>query len=131
MAPVTRTAVHQPESGYPGTPYVPNEDRCLELLRFLILGTRGGQNRARILALLLDRPRHANELARELDVNYGTVTRHLRCLMEAGLVLPLTPGRYAQAYAVAPVLRKHVAVFEELQSALQVSRFGALPKTTP
>lgn len=106
---------------YPGAAPLLPEDRCLELLRFLILGMRGGENRARILTLLLERPRHAHELAQELDLNYGTVTLHLRRLADAGLVVAITANRYAQAYAVAPVVRKHLGVFRDLLASLAIA----------
>src|SRR2546426_5446201 len=48
------------------------EDRSLELLRVLVLGSRGGQNPGRILGALLECPRNAFEVAKELGLNYGT-----------------------------------------------------------
>ena len=106
--------------------HAPSEERSLELLRFLILGSRGGENRARILALLLSRPHHAYELALALRLNYGTVTLHLRRLAAARLIVPLTPGRYAQAFAVAPVVRNHLHAFQALMESLEES-----PRTAP
>src|SRR3990172_13238291 len=87
----------------------------MDLLRFLLLGSRGGWNRGRILELLVECPRNAHDLSRELDLNYGTVTLHLRSLLEAGLVVALTPERYAQGFAVAPVLRRNLREFERLR----------------
>lgn len=87
----------------------------MDLLRFLLLGSRGGWNRGRILELLLECPRNAHDLSKELDLNYGTVSLHLKTLLEAGLVVALTPERYAQGFAAAPVLRKNLREFQRLR----------------
>ena len=91
------------------------EDRSLELLRFLVLGSRGGKNRGRILRALLECPRNAFEVAKELDLNYGTVTAHLKTLTEAGLTVRLGTGGYAKGYAAAPVVRRNVGLFDRLR----------------
>ncbi len=51
-----------------------------------LAGTRGGPNRARILAALDERPRNANRLAEEMDLAYNTVRYHLDVLEENGVV---------------------------------------------
>ena len=91
------------------------EERTLEVLRFLILGSRGGANRGRILEALLRCPRNAFEISKTLDLNYGTVTAHLKTLVGAGLVVSLNGGRYAQGYAVTGVVRKNITLFERLR----------------
>ncbi|QCW01981.1 winged helix-turn-helix domain-containing protein [Natrinema pallidum] len=49
-------------------------------LWYLIAGTRGGENRARIIRALEVKPRNANQLAEELEVDYNTVRHHLELL---------------------------------------------------
>jgi predicted ArsR family transcriptional regulator len=55
-------------------------------LWYLLAGTRGGKNRARIIRLLDARPRNANQLADELGVDYNTVRHHLDVLMDHDVV---------------------------------------------
>jgi predicted ArsR family transcriptional regulator len=55
-------------------------------LWYLLAGTRGGANRARIIHLLDDRPRNANQLADALGVYYNTVRHHLDMLIDHGVV---------------------------------------------
>ena len=55
-------------------------------LWYLLAGTRGGTNRARIIRLLDARPRNANQLADELDVDYNTVRHHLDMLIDHDVV---------------------------------------------
>ena len=46
-------------------------------LWYLLVGTRGGENRARIIGALDERPRNANQLAECLDLDYSTIRHHL------------------------------------------------------
>lgn len=55
-------------------------------LWYILAGTRGGENRARIIRLLDERPRNANKLAEALDVDYNTVRHHLDVLLEHNVV---------------------------------------------
>jgi len=52
------------------------------VLWYVLTGTRGGANRARILRALDERPRNANQLAEDLDLDYKTVRHHLDVLKE-------------------------------------------------
>ena len=96
----------EPVARLPMSVPILSEERCTELLQFLLFGARGGPNRGRILLLLLERPRNAHEIAKCLGLNYGTVKIHLSTLLGAGLVVALTSSRYARGYALAPVLRR-------------------------
>jgi len=50
------------------------------LLWYLIAGSRGGVNRARIIHALNERPYNANQLAKYLELDYKTVIHHLKVL---------------------------------------------------
>ncbi len=51
-------------------------------LWYVLTGTRGGTNRVRLLRALDKRPRNANQLADDLDLDYKTVRHHLDVLVE-------------------------------------------------
>lgn len=55
-------------------------------LWYVLTGTRGGQNRVRILRTLDERPRNANQLAEALDLDYKTIRHHLDVLLENDIV---------------------------------------------
>lgn len=55
-------------------------------LWYLLAGTRGGENRARIIRALDDRPWNANQLAERLDMDYNTVRYHLDMLLEHDVI---------------------------------------------
>ncbi len=48
----------------------------------MLTRTHGGENRARILRALVERPRNADRLAEELDRHYETVRHHLDVLVD-------------------------------------------------
>lgn len=52
------------------------------VLWYVFMGTRGGENRARLLRALADRPRNPNQLADDLDLDYTTIRHHLDVLVE-------------------------------------------------
>ena len=56
------------------------------VLWYVLTGTRGGENRIRILQALDERPRNANRLAEDLDLDYKTVRHHLDVLIENDVV---------------------------------------------
>lgn len=55
-------------------------------LWYLLAGTRGGQNRARIIRELDGRPWNANQLAERLDMDYNTVRYHLDMLIDHDVI---------------------------------------------
>ena len=55
-------------------------------LWYVLTGTRGGTNRARILRALDDRPRNANQLAEDLELDYKTIRHHLDVLSDNDIV---------------------------------------------
>jgi len=95
-----------PQMG-PGFDVVNPKDRFLDIVHFLILGTRGGPNRGRILECILEGPRNAHSIAQKLGLNYGTVTAHLASLVGFGLVLQLSPSGYGKGYAASPLLKEN------------------------
>ena len=83
------------------------------LLWYLLLGTRGGVNRARIINALKERPMNTNQLAETLHVDYTTIEHHLKILKEHGLVL--TEGqKYAIIYFLSREIETSYDVFLEI-----------------
>ena len=82
-------------------------------LWYLIAGTRGGENRARIIRLLDERPRNANQLADKLDVEYNTVRHHLDTLTEHGVV-EAGGSDYGELYFLTDRFQQHEEAFERI-----------------
>ena len=86
-------------------------------LWYLIAGSRGGENRARIVRLLDERPRNANQLADDLDVDYNTVRHHLDKLTDHDVVE--TGGdEYGKLYFLTDRFEHHREEFETVLEAM-------------
>lgn len=86
-------------------------------LWYLIAGTRGGENRVRIIRLLRERPHNANQLAKELDVGYNTVRHHLEMLADHDVVE--TGGQtYGELYFLTDRFTRHWEEFERITERL-------------
>ncbi len=86
-------------------------------LWYLLAGTRGGENRARIIRCLLDRPRNPNQLATDLNLDYNTVTHHLDTLGDHGVV-ESSGDEYGAVYVVTDRFEHHRDTFEEITEHL-------------
>ncbi|PSP86288.1 ArsR family transcriptional regulator [Halobacteriales archaeon QS_1_68_17] len=82
-------------------------------LWYLLAGTRGGENRARIIRSLDERPRNANQLAERLDVDYNTVRHHLDMLLDHGVV-ERGDEDYGALYFLTDQFGHHRDVFEDV-----------------
>ena len=87
-------------------------------LWYLFAGTRGGENRVRIVRELDDRPRNANELAERLDVDYNTVTHHLDMLEDHDVVEP-GGSDYGQLYFLTDRFDHHRETFEDITAEVE------------
>ena len=84
------------------------------LIWFLLAGTRGGANRARILAALRDRPRNANQLAEALELNYRTVLHHVQLLREHGLITTPAQDAYGAVYFLTSVMERNIELLDRI-----------------
>lgn len=83
------------------------------VLWYVLAGTRGGANRARIVQALDDRPRNANQLADDLDLDYKTVRHHLDVLVDNDVVRD-SGDDYGAVYLPTEQARDHWGVVEEI-----------------
>jgi DNA-binding transcriptional ArsR family regulator len=87
-------------------------------LWYVLSGTRGGPNRARVLRAVEERPRNPNQLAEALDLNYDTVTHHLDVLAENDVV-ESSGDEYGAVYLPSDRAREHWDTVEEIISGLE------------
>ncbi len=84
------------------------------VLWFLIAGSRGGYNRARILKLLEERPRNAHQIAEGLELNYKTVVHHLEIMLRHELVVNPAKEEYGSPYFLSKLMEHFMPVLEEI-----------------
>jgi predicted transcriptional regulator len=87
------------------------------LLWYLLGGTRGGENRARIIQELRNRPSNLNQLATRLGLEYRSIQHHVEVLKKNQL---LTSGgeHYGLTYFLTPWVESHIAIFDEVTKKL-------------
>ena len=90
-----------------------------QLLWYLIAGTRGGPNRARIIEALRTQPGNASQLGKALGLDYRTIRHHLDLLQRNGLLTRPAGDAYAAPYFLSPYLEGNYAVFEEIRRKLR------------
>ena len=83
------------------------------MLQWLIAGSRGGPNRARLIVAIREEPMNANQLCEVLGVDYRTVRHHLDILEKNGLVTSMGP-RYGKVYFLSHELETRYGDFEEI-----------------
>jgi DNA-binding transcriptional ArsR family regulator len=83
------------------------------LMWYLLVGTRGGPNRRRILTELRRSPSNAHQLSETLGLDYRTVRHHLRLLEQNAVVTRSVPGAYAPPYELSPYLAEHFDLVQE------------------
>jgi DNA-binding transcriptional ArsR family regulator len=86
------------------------------LLWWLIAGTKGGINRAKIIKLIYDRPYNANQLTEKLGLDYKTVRYHLRVLEKNDVITSSGSGekKYGAMYFLTTSMEMNYDVFEEI-----------------
>jgi DNA-binding transcriptional ArsR family regulator len=86
------------------------------LLWYLIAGTKGGINRAKIIKLINDRPYNANQLTEQLGLDYKTVRHHLKVLEKNNIVTSSGSGdkKYGAMYFLSKLMEDNYEIFEEI-----------------
>jgi len=88
------------------------------LLWHLIAGTKGGPNRLQILFLLSEGPLNANQLTKDLKLDYKTIKHHLEILVENGLIKVSEEKRYGELYYLTNFARERIKIFEKIWKSL-------------
>jgi len=96
------------------------------VLWWLLAGSRGGENRGRILLALRGMPRNAHQLSEDLGLDYKTVRHHLKVLKDNGVVVPSGPDQYGAVYLLTPAMEQAMPLFDEIWA-----RIGANAKPPP
>ena len=83
------------------------------VLYWLLANSLGGFNIGRILKDLFKKPQNANELSKNLNLEYKTVRYHLKVLEENGLITSVGGG-YGKTYFPSESLEENKIIFNEI-----------------
>jgi predicted transcriptional regulator len=98
---------------------MPDDPELRRLLWYLLGGTHGAKNRARIIRALKERPRNLNQLATDLGFQYNLVQHHIGVLKRNSLVSAVGE-HYGMTYFLSPWLEAHFDVFEAVARELRL-----------
>ena len=89
-----------------------------KLLWWLIAGSTGGPNRARIIMELRKRPYNAHQIAEKLNLNYKTVRHHLKVLEENNVIIPSEKHKYGAMYFLTDNMMDNYEIFQDIWNEL-------------
>jgi DNA-binding transcriptional ArsR family regulator len=93
----------------------PNAKR---LLWFLFAGSRGGDNRMKIIDLLKDRPYNINQLSESLGLDYKAIQHHILVLQKNNMITKMGE-KYGVLYFISNYLEANIEAFNEIKSKIR------------
>jgi DNA-binding transcriptional ArsR family regulator len=90
-----------------------------DMLWWLIAGTRGGINRARIIKEIHTRPYNANQLSKMLSLDYKTIRHHMDVLKKNNIIKCSGEGQYGSVYMLSSVMKEHYESFDKIWKELE------------
>ncbi|MGC2669602.1 MAG: winged helix-turn-helix domain-containing protein [Candidatus Nitrosopolaris sp.] len=92
----------------------PNAKR---LLWFLFAGSRGGDNRMKIIDLLKERPYNINQLSESLGLDYKAIQHHILVLQKNNMITKMGE-KYGVLYFISNYLEANIEAFNEIKSKI-------------
>lgn len=93
------------------------------LLWYLFAGSRGGENRIKIIDLLKLQPHNINQLAEALDIDYKAVQHHIGVLEKNNMVTRMGE-KYGVLYFISNYLQVNIEAFNEVRMTIEKRRSG-------
>ncbi len=98
-----------------------NDPEAKRLLWFVFAGKRGGLNRMKLILALKNQPLNANQLAKELGLDYKAIQHHIKVLEKNNLVTK-AGEKYGVTFFVSTFLEVNMESFDEIVSKLDKSK---------
>ncbi|MDA4124794.1 MAG: winged helix-turn-helix domain-containing protein [Thaumarchaeota archaeon] len=89
------------------------------MMVYVFVGSRGGQNRVKIVEMLKGEPANPNKISEKLGLDYKTVQHHIKLLEQNQVIVASSKGTYGAVYFLTPYFEKY---FESIRSMW--ARFG-------
>ncbi len=91
------------------------------LLWYLFAGSKGGENRVKIIKLLQETPLNINRMAEVLNLDYKAVQHHVDVLEKNNLVSRMGE-KYGIMYFVSNYLESNIDTYKEIVSKISKSK---------
>jgi len=88
------------------------------LLWFLFAGSRGGDNRIKIIDMLKERPYNINQLSESLGLDYKAVRHHISVLLKNNIITKMGE-KYGILYFISNYLEVNIDAFNEIRSKIK------------
>jgi predicted transcriptional regulator len=98
-----------------------NDPYAKRLLWFVFAGSRGGLNRLKIVSILKNTPLNANQLAKEMALDYKAIQHHVQVLEKNNIVTKVGE-KYNVTYFVSNFLEANMESFDEIVAKLEKSK---------
>lgn len=83
------------------------------LFWYLFAGSRGGENRIKIILRLKEQPYNTNQLAEAMGLDYKAIQHHLDVLTKNNLIIK-QGEKYGVLFFISPYLEVNMDAFEEI-----------------
>ena len=93
----------------------PNAKR---ILWYLFAGSKGGNNRIKIVDLLKERPYNINQLAEAIKLDYKAIQHHISVLEKNNIVSKMGE-KYGVLYFVSNYFEANIDAFNEIRSKIK------------
>ena len=98
-----------------------NDPHSKRLLWFVFAGSRGGFNRLRLVQTIKEKPLNANQLAKELKLDYKAIQHHVKVL-EKNNIITKVGEKYNVTYFISTFLEVNMDTFNEIAEKLDKSK---------
>jgi len=95
-----------------------NDPHSKRLFWFLFVGSRGGLNRLKLVSAIKKNPLNANQLAKELGLDYKAIQHHIRVL-EKNNIITKVGEKYGVTYFISNFLEANMESFNEIAGKVE------------
>ena len=93
------------------------------LLWFVFTGSKGGLNRIRLISIIRKTPLNANQLAKELGLDYKAIQHHVNVLEKNNLITRVGE-KYGAVFFISTFLEVNLETFDEIVTKLEQSKYA-------
>jgi len=93
------------------------------LLWFVFTGSKGGLNRIRLISAIKKTPLNANQLAKELGLDYKAIQHHVNVLEKNNLITRVGE-KYGAIFFISTFLEVNLETFDEIVTKLEQSKYA-------